>query len=74
MARKLAGDKLALMGGTSNFAIIHDGAPESIAADVREKLAVGIDILGPECAVPLDAPWRNIRLLSDAAKRSAGRE
>ena len=62
-ARELAGDSLALMGGTSNFEIIRSGTPEKIAADVREKAACGIEIIGPECAVPLDAPFENMRLL-----------
>jgi len=36
--------------------------------DVREKLAAGVDIIGPECAVPLDAPCANMKLLADAAR------
>jgi [methyl-Co(III) methanol-specific corrinoid protein]:coenzyme M methyltransferase len=71
VARELAGDTLSLMGGTSNFDIIRKGAPEAIRADVAEKARVGIDIIGPECAVPLDAPWRNMRILTDAVKALA---
>ncbi|OGF98274.1 MAG: hypothetical protein A2Z86_10335 [Candidatus Glassbacteria bacterium GWA2_58_10] len=71
-ARKLAGESLALMGGTSNFEIIRRGTPETIAADVAEKLALGIDIIGPECAVPLDAPYRNLDLLTVEAIRQSG--
>jgi [methyl-Co(III) methanol-specific corrinoid protein]:coenzyme M methyltransferase len=70
-ARSLAGDLLALMGGTSNFRIIREGAPETIAADVAEKLAARIDVLGPECAVPLDAPSRNMRLFVDEVRRQS---
>ncbi|MDY0166118.1 MAG: uroporphyrinogen decarboxylase family protein [Thermoguttaceae bacterium] len=68
-ASKLAGDRLALMGGTSNFRVVREGTPELIAADVAEKAAHRIDIIGPECAVPLDAPWRNLRLLAREGKR-----
>lgn len=68
-ARELAGPGLALMGGTSNFTVVKNGTPEIIAADVREKLDSQIDIIGPECAVPLDAPCRNLRLLAEAVKR-----
>jgi [methyl-Co(III) methanol-specific corrinoid protein]:coenzyme M methyltransferase len=70
-ARKLAGDKMALMGGTGNLQVVRRGTPAAIAADVREKLAAGIDIIGPECAVPLDAPWRNLKQLADDVKRCA---
>ena len=71
-ARELAGEKLALMGGTSNLNIIRTGTPEAVRADVRDKVACGIDIIGPECAVPLDAPWRNMAILTEEAKK-AGR-
>jgi len=63
-ARRLAGERLALMGGTSNIEIIQHGTPETIAADVREKIRAGIDVIGPECAVPLDAPSRNMSVLA----------
>jgi methylthiol:coenzyme M methyltransferase len=68
-ARTLAGDRLALMGGTSNLAVVREGTPALIAADVREKLANNIDIIGPECAVPLDSPWQNLRLMTDEVHR-----
>ncbi len=68
-ARALAGEKLSLMGGTSNFTVVRNGTPASIAQDVQEKLAAGIDIIGPECAVPLDAPWVNLQTIADEAKR-----
>jgi MtaA/CmuA family methyltransferase len=68
-ARRLAGERLALMGGTSNFTVVRSGTPEAIVRDVQEKLAARIDILGPECAVPLDAPWVNLKILAEEAKR-----
>jgi MtaA/CmuA family methyltransferase len=68
-ARELAGEKLSLMGGTSNFEIILKGTPETIAEDVREKKAVGIDIIGPECAVPLNAPYMNMKILAEEVKK-----
>jgi [methyl-Co(III) methanol-specific corrinoid protein]:coenzyme M methyltransferase len=67
-ARRLAGERLALMGGTSNLDLILHGTPEQIAADVREKVRYGIDVIGPECAVPLDAPYGNMRRLTDEVK------
>jgi MtaA/CmuA family methyltransferase len=67
-ARELAGENLALMGGTSNFDIIRKGSAETISADVREKVENTIDIIGPECAVPLDAPYMNMKMLADEVK------
>jgi [methyl-Co(III) methanol-specific corrinoid protein]:coenzyme M methyltransferase len=73
-ARALAGDKLSLMGGTSNLSLIRKGTPEQIAADVREKASIGIDIIGPECAVPLDAPFANMRILTEEVKQIKPKE
>lgn len=68
-ARMLAGPSMALMGGTSNYTIIQKGTPEKIAADVQEKIASRIEMIGPECAVPLNAPYRNLQLLAAEVKR-----
>lgn len=72
-ARELAGERLALMGGTSNLQIIRNGSKEEIHRDVEEKMKWGIEVIGPECAVPLDAPWANLKELAEEVKRrSAG--
>ena len=68
-ARRLAGDRLALMGGTSNIEVIRNGGEEEAVRDMEEKLAEHIDILGPECAVPLDAPYRNMKVLAEEVKK-----
>jgi len=74
--RALAGERLALMGGTSNLEVVladnSAGSPAAIEADVRQKLDAGVDILGPECAVPLDAPWENLRVLAETTRRLSG--
>ena len=72
-ARELAGERLALMGGTSNLKIIRKGSEEAIRQDVREKIAAGIDMIGPECAVPLDAPYRNMQMLAEEVKTAGAR-
>ena len=69
LARKLAGDRLSLMGGSSNFDIIRDGTPDIIMEDVKEKIYCNIDIIGPECAVPLDAPFKNMKIQVEEVKR-----
>ncbi|HUV12307.1 MAG TPA: uroporphyrinogen decarboxylase family protein, partial [Acidobacteriota bacterium] len=73
-ARRLAGEKLALMGGTSNIDVVRNGTPESIEEDIAEKLRVGVDIIGPECAVPLDAPYENLRTIADVTRRLCGEQ
>ena len=68
VARGLAGERLALMGGTGNIRVIRNGSADDVRRDVARKIALGIDVIGPECAVPLDAPWTNLRALTDAVK------
>jgi len=70
-ARELAGGDLSLMGGTSNLDIILRGSADEVKADVQKKAKCGIDIIGPECAVPLTAPHVNMKLLADEVKRLA---
>lgn len=66
VVRQLAGQRMALMGGISNFKLLR-GTAEEVARDAAAALAAGIDIVGPECAIPLGTPLANLR-----AVRSAG--
>jgi [methyl-Co(III) methanol-specific corrinoid protein]:coenzyme M methyltransferase len=71
-ARRLAGGQLALMGGTSNIEVVRNGTRQSVAEDIAHKLQVGIDIVGPECAVPLDSPYANLEEIAVVAKHLTG--
>lgn len=61
--RKLAGNKLALMGGINNLQLLR-GTPEEIAAMAREAVAGDIDVIGPECAIPLATPLANLKAIT----------
>ena len=70
--RRQPAPRLATGSATSvitRLTVIRKGTPETIRRDVQEKLAAGIDILGPECAVPPDAPWANLKTLAEEGKR-----
>jgi [methyl-Co(III) methanol-specific corrinoid protein]:coenzyme M methyltransferase len=62
--RRLAGDKLSLMGGISNFETLHRGTPEDVRRQAADTALAGINIIGPECAVPLDVKVENLRAIS----------
>lgn len=64
VVRRLAGDRLALMGGISNFKLLR-GTKEETAADARAAAAAGIDIVGPECAIPLGTPLVNLMAVAE---------
>jgi [methyl-Co(III) methanol-specific corrinoid protein]:coenzyme M methyltransferase len=57
--RRLAGPRLALMGGINNYKLLRS-TPEEIAADSRLAAVAGINIVGPECAIPLATPLANL--------------
>jgi [methyl-Co(III) methanol-specific corrinoid protein]:coenzyme M methyltransferase len=68
-ARELAGERLSLMGGINNPELLRLGTVADIEEKCCEALEGGTDILGPECAVPLDAPVRNLKAIGDFVNR-----
>ena len=60
--RQLAGERLSLMGGLNNIDILRSGSEEQIKAAVDTSINAGIDIIAPECAVPLDTPMKNLMM------------
>lgn len=63
--RKLAGSDMALMGGVSNLTLLQ-GKPDQAAQQARHAADCGIDIVGPECAVPLATPLGNLQAIAPA--------
>ena len=68
-ARWLAGDRIALMGNINNPETLLQGTPEDVAGEVEACLRADIEIIAPECAVPLTTPTRNLQALERAARR-----
>jgi len=66
--RRLAGAGLGLMGGIGNYRLLR-GTPEEIAADARRAVAAGIDVVGPECAIPLGTPLANLKAVASISRQ-----
>ena len=62
--RRLAGDRLSLMGGISNLETLHHGTSEDVRRQAADAARSGINIIGPECAVPLDVKVDNLKAIS----------
>ena len=60
--RELAGDRLSLMGGLNNTKLLRTGSEKEIKNTIDQCITAGIDIIGPECAVPLDTPMKNLEI------------
>lgn len=71
-ARRATGNKVSLMGGVNNPTTLLHGAPEDVREEVRQAIEAGIEIIGPECAVPLGTPVRNLKAITDEVRRQTG--
>jgi MtaA/CmuA family methyltransferase len=65
-----AAGRMTLMGNINNPELLLSGTPEQVAAACREVIAAGVQILAPECAVPLRTPTANLQVLTEVAVRS----
>jgi [methyl-Co(III) methanol-specific corrinoid protein]:coenzyme M methyltransferase len=61
--------KMTLMGSINNPTVLLGGTPEMVADASRQVIAGGVQILSPECAVPLFTPTSNLRVLVDVAEQ-----
>jgi [methyl-Co(III) methanol-specific corrinoid protein]:coenzyme M methyltransferase len=69
--RRVAGPRLALMGGISNYKLLQ-ATPAEIAVDSDAAARAGINVVGPECAIPLATPLANLlAIVPQAAKMAA---
>lgn len=69
MAKQAAQGHMRLMGNINNPRVLLSNDPEEVMQACRSAMEAGIDILAPECAVPLTTPNRNLQVLVQAARR-----
>ncbi len=67
-----AAGRMTLMGNINNPELLLTGTPEQVTAACREVVAAGVQILAPECAVPLRTPTANLQALVGVAVESSG--
>ncbi len=70
LVREMAGPELSLMGGISNYMLL-SGSPDDLVKAAAEAGKSGIDIIGPECAVPLSTPLENLKAVASSVKDCA---
>ena len=69
----MAGPDLALMGGVSNYLLLR-GTAEEVAAQAANAVAAGMDVIGPECAIPLTTPLENLKAVARAATQASSHQ
>jgi MtaA/CmuA family methyltransferase len=67
-AVKVVNREMALVGNINNPTALYRGTPEDVQKQVRYSVEAGVDIIAPECAVPLQTPLRNLRAIVEAAQ------
>lgn len=59
--------EMALAGNVNNARTLLEGTPEDVRREVFYALEAGVDIVAPECAVPIDAKLANVIAVKEAA-------
>ena len=67
MAVEKIGQRVSLVGNVNNPQVLYQGTSEDVHQQVRYAIAAGVNIIGPECAIPLATPMENLRAIVEAA-------
>ena len=63
-----AAGKMTLIGNINNPEVLLAGTREQVVEACRQAIEGGVQILSPECAVPLTTPIENLRTLVEVAE------
>jgi [methyl-Co(III) methanol-specific corrinoid protein]:coenzyme M methyltransferase len=67
MAVEKVGHQISLVGNVNNPEVLYQGTPEDVRRQVRYAVAAGVNIIAPECAIPLSTPLENLKAVVEAA-------
>jgi len=67
-AVQVVNHEMSLIGNISNKEVLFGGTPEGVYRQARYSIEAGVDILAPECAIPLQTPLANLKAIVEAAK------
>ncbi|MCL5027097.1 MAG: MtaA/CmuA family methyltransferase [Chloroflexi bacterium] len=59
--------RMTLMGNINNPSTLLKGSPADVEREARAAIDAGVQVLAPECAVPLITPNRNLQAIVQAA-------
>jgi len=68
LKKALGNSATTLIGGINNPEVLLFGAPEDVKEQAHFAVKAGVEILAPECAIPLRTPVRNLKAIVEAAK------
>jgi len=63
---KKVGHRMSLVGCINNPQVLYQGTPDDAYAQARYAIKAGVNIIGPECAIPLATPLENVKAIISA--------
>ncbi len=60
--------RIRLVGNVNNPQTLFSKGPEEVKAEVISNLDAGVQMVGPECACPLQTPIENLRAIPEAVR------
>ena len=70
-AMEVMGNRIALVGSINCPVTLLRQGPEQVCAEVCRNLDAGVQLIAPECAVPLDTPLENLKEIPRAVRSAA---
>jgi [methyl-Co(III) methanol-specific corrinoid protein]:coenzyme M methyltransferase len=65
---KKVGHRMSLVGCINNPQVLYQGTPDDAYAQARYAIEAGVNIIGPECAIPLATPLENLKAIISAVR------
>jgi len=63
---KKVGSRMSLVGCINNPQVLYQGTPDDAYGQARYAIEAGVNIIGPECAIPLATPLENLKAIVSA--------
>lgn len=67
LAIEKVGHRISLVGCVNNPDTLFMGTPDDVYKQARYAIEAGVNIIGPECAIPLPTPLENLKAIVSAA-------
>ncbi|MCH2201501.1 MAG: MtaA/CmuA family methyltransferase [Fuerstiella sp.] len=61
-------DRISLVGNINNPETLYAKGPETVRQEVYKNLDAGVQLVGPECAIPLQTPIENLKEIPQAIR------
>lgn len=65
---KKVGHVMSLAGCINNAQVLYQGTPDDAYTQARYAIDAGVNIIGPECAIPLATPLENLKAIVSAVR------